>query len=127
MPYVVNFNSNSFECNRAVNHYGFWTGKAYVVDHEEYPICENVITSKTKVYKYARTVYKAGEKTFERFTYVKSYMVVDVFIDGLTHCAYGLSEETGRRFDDCYGVISKHKGYYDNALSELQELNVKGI
>ena len=75
MGYVIYLNTNQYTID---NCYGYWTGKKYIVQGEEYPICTNDITGDTKVYKNRKIAENSAEKALERFGYVTNYKIKEV-------------------------------------------------
>lgn len=48
MHYVVWLSSSSI--SNAINSYGYWTGKDYVVNGELFPVTDYEVTDRTKIY-----------------------------------------------------------------------------
>lgn len=55
-----------------LDEYGYWTGQKYIVDGETFPVYDNRITERTKIYSSAKRAERALELSIQRFAYVKS-------------------------------------------------------
>lgn len=77
MRYVIYLESN-MPTGLSDSHYGYWTGKCYVVNQEPYPICEDQITEKTKFYKSKKVADKVAQGMYEKYAYVSDAVVEEI-------------------------------------------------
>lgn len=68
MGYVIKLISSNLGTH--VNYYGYWTGEQYTVQGELYPICEEYISTKTKIFKSKKIAEKSANACVERYLYV---------------------------------------------------------
>lgn len=73
MDYVIclSTESSSFPSNE----YGYWTGKTYKVEGMEYPVCNPIITEKTKRYSSKLRAESMARKLRDRCIYVMTWTV----------------------------------------------------
>ena len=76
MSFVINLISTA--TNNNINHYGYWTGKHYVVNGEYYPVCDKCIGMKTKIYKSKKVAEKSANACVERYGYVSRAEVEEI-------------------------------------------------
>lgn len=75
--YYIYLYSND-EHKRSSNQYGYWTGKSYIVQGEEYPSCEDPTSKyKRKEYKNLKRVISSGETAMKKYSYVCGFDVED--------------------------------------------------
>lgn len=75
--YVI-YLSTELDKSEKINDYGYWTGKTYVVEGEEYPSCESLKTHNTRIYARRGNAEKMAEKLLLRCSYVASYLIEKV-------------------------------------------------
>lgn len=67
---------------RIGNEYGYFTGKQYSVNYEQFPICTgNEINEKTKTFKSKLIAINSAEKCYDKFGYVADYDIEEVFME----------------------------------------------
>ncbi|MMZ65647.1 hypothetical protein D1872_280650 [compost metagenome] len=76
MGFVINLSTKSY--SYPDNDYGYWTGKTYMVDREEFPVCEPNITENTKVYVNKRRTESMARKLFDRCPHVSTWEIETV-------------------------------------------------
>lgn len=60
------------------NDYGYWDGKTYTVQGEQFPFTDYHITSETRVYKSKIRAENMAEKLLKRCPYIMSYLVEEI-------------------------------------------------
>lgn len=68
MGYVIKLISRNLGTH--TNYYGYWTGKQYTVQGELYPVCEECISTKTKVFKSKKVAEKSASACIDRYLYI---------------------------------------------------------
>jgi len=63
------------EYSRSGNSYGYWQGKTYTYQGEQFPMTDPEITGDTKFYKSKKRAFNMAEKLFLRCPHVVSYRV----------------------------------------------------
>lgn len=76
MAFVINI---STECiNDPVNRYGYWAGKTYKLNGDEYPVWDSSVTARTKRYSHKRRAESMARKLFDRCDYVTTWNIESV-------------------------------------------------
>ncbi|CAM5578467.1 hypothetical protein SAFG77S_09049 [Streptomyces afghaniensis] len=78
MGFVIYLSTSRMTNDKKVvdsNSYGYWQGKHYTVQGEDYPITDKEITEETKVYKSKVRAEKSAENASLRFGYVVDWKV----------------------------------------------------
>ncbi len=60
------------------NDYGYWQGKKFVVQGQEYPITDREITEETKVFSSRVRAEKSAEKAYNKFGFVSFWRVEEI-------------------------------------------------
>ncbi|WP_116061926.1 hypothetical protein [Cohnella phaseoli] len=77
MKYVIFLSTTSaFDRNR--NQYGYWAGKTYRVEGQDFPLWDRSITEQTKKYTSQKRAETAAEKLMERCSYVVAWRIESV-------------------------------------------------
>lgn len=75
MYYIYLYSGKDF---KRPDNYGYWTGKSYFVQGNEYPVIYNEISkNRRKEYKSLKRAIKGGEITCERYGYVSGFNIED--------------------------------------------------
>lgn len=105
MYYIYLYSENDFK--RSGNNYGYWTGKTYIIQGEEYPIIENEY--KRKEYKSLKRAIKGGEIAYSKYGYV---------------CGFDIEDKNEnivyRSYETCKNK-SKHSNNYADGKNETKE------
>ncbi len=69
---------SDIDFRRGGNNYGYWTGKSYIVQGQEYPIVETKTNQcKRKEYKSLKRAISGGEIAYEKYAYVCGFDIED--------------------------------------------------
>lgn len=77
MGYVIKLISSSL-LGSSINHYGYWTGKQYTVQGNDYPVCDKHITTDTKIYKSEKVAKRSADGCIKKFVYVSQAEVEEI-------------------------------------------------
>jgi len=76
MGYVIHLHTDTSRTES--NYYGYWSGKSYTFQGGEYPVFDDTICERTKVYKNRKRAENAAQKCMQRFGYVRNACVEEV-------------------------------------------------
>ena len=110
MYYIYLYSDNKY--SKHVNQYGYWTGKSYTVQGEEYPVCEND-EYKRKEYKSLKRAISSGEAAKNKYGYV---------------CGFDVEDENENIVYELHGSSSKkseknNRFAWNDVIHELNQMN----
>lgn len=110
MFYIYLYSNGKY--NTHTNQYGYWAGKSYIVQGEEYPLCENS-EYKRKEYKSLKRAISGGKSAKNKYGYV---------------CGFDVEDENGNVVYELHESSSKKNGknnsfVWNNAIHKLNQMN----
>ena len=112
MYYIYLYSDSRYSKTSSV--YGYWTGKSYTVQGEEYPVCEHSEYER-KEYKSLKRAISSGEAATKKYGYV---------------CGFDVEDENGNVVYELHGTSSKknknnNQFAWNDATHELNQINNK--